>query len=84
MIHSFTASFGTYFLTGIATSVPLSETFSLIETHSSVSNINFNIWNALHYRGICGSVYTDKIGERSLSSKFPVDMKSTFMKFYVT
>jgi hypothetical protein len=33
MIHSFTASFGTYFLTGIATSVPLSETFSLIQNN---------------------------------------------------
>jgi hypothetical protein len=43
MIHSFTVTFGTQYLTGMVTSVPPSETFSLIKNNILHQSKNYKI-----------------------------------------
>ena len=66
--------------------------FTHKEMHDSSKNWNYKISLAILQlvrtymllKGEFAVVLTDKICERSLSSKIPVDMNSIFMKLYVT
>ena len=52
MIHSFTVTFGTQYLTGMVTSVPPSETFSLIKNNIlHQSNYYKNLFENSNFRG---------------------------------
>jgi hypothetical protein len=65
-------------LTGMVTSVPPYETFSLIKNIILHQSINY-VMPGIHwkFKGEFAVVATDKI---CLSSKIPVDIKSIFMK----